>query len=92
MSETDLPKVFFTEWRGESILLLTVLLFLLLCLIFLANDLAILSVILLFREIRGWKSRKIVRDLWRAQKGNSFHLKGKSIEDYLTNMNNKSII
>ena len=58
----------------------------------LANDLAILSIILLFREIRGWKSRKIVRDLWRAQKGNSYPLKGKSIKDYLTDMNNKYII
>ncbi|KKN33351.1 hypothetical protein LCGC14_0804630 [marine sediment metagenome] len=72
--------------------MLTVLLFLLLCLYFLVNDLAILSMILLFQDIRGWSSRKIMKDLWRGQKGNSFHLKGKSIEDYLTNMNNKYII
>jgi len=84
--------VVLTEWRVESILLLTVLLFLLLCLYFLANDLAVLSMILLFQDIRGWKSRKIVRDLWRVQKGNSYPLKGKSIKDDLTNMNNKYII
>ena len=83
---------FLTEWRVEPVLLLTVLLFLLLCLYFLANDLADLSMILLFQDIRGWKSRKIVRDLWRALKRNSYPLKGKSIKDYLTNMNNKYII
>ena len=65
-------KAFLTEWRVESILLLTVLRFLLLCLYFLAIDLAILSMILLFQDISGRKSRKIVRDLWRAQKGNSY--------------------
>jgi hypothetical protein len=33
-----------------------------------------------------------VMDLWRAQKGNSYPLKGKSMKDDLTNMNNKYII
>jgi len=41
-------KVFLTEWRVEPILLLTVLLSLLLCLYFLAIDLAVLCVICLF--------------------------------------------
>ena len=54
--------------------MLTVLLFLLLCLYFLANDLAILSMILLFQDIRGWKSRKIVMDLGQALKGNSYRI------------------
>jgi len=72
--------------------MLSVLLFLLLCLYFWAIDLGVLSMMWLFQDIRGWKSRKIVRDLRRAQKGNSYSLKGKSIKDYLTNMNNKYII
>ena len=56
-------KGFLTEWRVESILLLTVLLSLLLCLYFLAIDLAILSMILLFQDISRRKSRKIVKFL-----------------------------
>jgi hypothetical protein len=49
---------FLTEWRVEPVLLLTVLLFLLLCLYFLANDLADLSMILLFQDIRRWVQEK----------------------------------
>jgi hypothetical protein len=54
ISETCLPKVLLTELWMESVLLLTVLLFLLLCLYFWATEIAILSMILLFQDIRGW--------------------------------------
>jgi len=63
-----LPEVLLTEWRVEPVLLLTVLLFLLLCLYFLAIDFADLCVICSFRTVNSGKLRKIVRDLWRAQK------------------------
>jgi len=51
----DADPAFLSEWRVEPVLWLTVLLFLLLCLYFWANDLAILSMILLFQDIRGWR-------------------------------------
>ncbi len=41
---------------------------------------------MLFYDVIRWKSRKIVRDLWRAQKGNSYILNGIGII-FLTNTN-----
>jgi len=41
-------------------------------------DLVVLSVIILFQDVRGWKLRKIVRGLEQTQKGNSY----KSNRDY----------
>ena len=38
-------------------------------------DLIFFPVICSFQDVSGWKSRKIVRDLLQAQKGNSFLLK-----------------
>jgi len=52
--------------------MLSVLLFLPLCLYFWAIDFAILSMIWLFQGVSWWRLRKIVKDLGQALKGNSY--------------------
>jgi len=52
--------------------MLSVLLFLPLCLYFWAIDFADLCVICSFRTVNSGKLRKIVMDLGQAQKGNSY--------------------
>jgi len=52
--------------------MLSVLLFLPLCLYFWAIDFAVLSMIWLFQDVSRWRLRKIVKDLGRALKGNSY--------------------
>ena len=56
---------------GGAYLIVDRIAVLLLCLYFLAIDLAVLCVICLFQDVIRWKWRKIAMDLWRAQKENS---------------------
>ena len=64
----------FVDLRGGVYLMADFFAFFVVLLLFLVLDLTFFHVICSFQDISGWKLRKIVRDLWRAQKGNSYPL------------------
>jgi hypothetical protein len=61
-----------TDLRSESISNSTVWKLRLICFAFLVVDLAVLAVILLFHDVKGWKLRRIVKNLQQAKKPISY--------------------
>jgi hypothetical protein len=58
--------------RVEFILNLMAWRFRLICFAFLADDLVVFDVILLFQDIRGWELQKMMQDPWQDQKRISY--------------------
>jgi len=65
--------LFSADSREDSILILMVWRFRGICVAFWVVDLPVLGVIILFQDVSGWKSLKMMRDLWQGQKRISFY-------------------